>query len=377
MTLPLTLLPSLYCFAAATYNTPSSPLHCKVQDIWNTFQSMIRKELRTRFFLPVTENLSAKLQKQLTKEIAYYQDFWDPTKPLDPLLTSQAEIRKQFTQRQESAAITVNNKTLEVGYTVIESKWDSKDTKNLVILLGNLSTLNNTIMYQYPFLDLYVKKVEEDPFTSPFRLICISQYATKQNGKMYMAETLDESGQILTETLKAIIQKKGPIESLVAHSIGSIILTAGLRHAKQANVLPLTICIDRTLSSVTHRSKLYGLVGKCALVFAKAFGWFINLGKQIKEHFSDRPNQTVYISEVLEDHLFPGECSLVQSRHLEKEIPGIKKFSFDFPAQKHNNMGHHGLHTGYLSGYHLVPRNEDVLPNDKTMTHLIMEKLFP
>jgi hypothetical protein len=338
---------------------------------------MIRKELRSRFFLPVTENLSANLQKQLKKEITYYQDFWDPTKPLDPSLDSHAEIREQFIQKQESAEITINNKKLEVGYTVIESKGASKEPKNLVILLGNLSTLDNTIMYQYPFLDLYVKKAKEDPFITPFRLICISQYATKQTGKMYMAETLDESGQILTETLKALIQEKGPIKSIVAHSIGSIILASGLGHAKQEKALPLDLYFDRGLSSVTHRSKLYGLVGKCALPLAKAFGWYINPGKQIREHLSNRPNQTVYISEVQEDHLFPGKCSLVQSRHLEKEIPGIKKLSFDFPVQKHINMGHHGLHTGHLSGYHLVPRDENVLPNHKTMADLIMERLFP
>ncbi len=376
MTLALTLLPSVYCFVAASYNNPNALLHSRMRRIWNAFQDP-GGTIRNKFFLPLAKTpLPERLQKNLEKDQECYRSFWDHNEPLNPLLSSHAAIRETFTQRQESIEITVNGKLLEVGYTVIESRSLLDHTQNLVVLLGNLSTLDNTIMYQYPFLEFYAKKVKEDPYIASFRMICISQYATKLDGNRYMAETIDESGQILTEILKVITKEKGPIAQVVANSIGSIILAASLKFAKKEGALPLNLCFDRGLASVKHRSKLYGIFGRCLLPLLRVYGWYISSGRLINEHLSTRLNQSVDIVEVVADHIFPGRCSLVKSRHLEKQIPGMKKFSFDFPNQVHTNVGHHFLHTGTLSGHYLVPRNDQLLANDETIADMIMKRMF-
>ncbi len=352
----------------------------RINAVWDSFVEGIGRIIRDAFFLPLANKLSAKNEELLQKEITFYKDFWNPEEPIDPQLPFHQEIRAGFTRKMEGSFITVNGKQLQVEYSVIESHSDcSREAQTIVFALGSLSTLDNNIISAYPFLASYIEKANQDPSIPPLRVICISQYDTKIEGATYRAKTLDESGQILAEVLKDISENTGPISQVIAHSLGSIILAAALKHATALDVLPLNLYFDRGPSSIEKVSEGLGLTGWVALQLAKFSGWDIDVGLEIKNHLSNRPGQNVLISEVINDHHFSGPSSLLKSPHLASLDPeqGIHKLSFDFPDQLYHNISHHNLNNRFLDGYHLVPRNFQILKNSETMAAKIMEQLIP
>ncbi len=349
----------------------------KIQKVWNSFKESIGGAIRNTFFLPLANKLSIENQNKLRKEVLFYQDFWNPEKPLNPELPYQEAIRKNFVQKKESRSIEANGKQLQIEYSIIESKNSlSLPAQNLVFILGNTSTLDNNIVTPYPFLASYLKKTEGLFFPAPLRIICISQYAILENGEFYRAKTLDESGLILTETLKSISLEKGPIAQIVAHSLGTIILASALKYlSNEKDLLPSHLYFDRGPSSIELASykKLGNWAGWVTHKLAQFSGWDLNLGFEIQKHLKNRKNQTVILSEVPHDAHFGG-VSLPSSPYLQdlKEDKGFYKIAFDFADQLQHLVSHHSKHNGFLNGYHLLPRNPEFLKNNESMSDKLM-----
>ncbi len=379
MAISLSLIPICF-YASAVCNTPKSPIHSKTKQIWDTFKDNLGEVIRNTFFLPLAGRISKKSQLLLDGEKAFFQKFWDVSKPTNPQIPLHEEIRNSFNLKTETFDITVHGKSLQVDVCVIESKGKSSETpQNLAFILGNLSTLDNDIMTPYPFLASYAEKAKENPSIAPFRGILISHYATKENGSKYAAKTMDEAGLILTETLKQIYTQKGPVAQVIAHSLGTIILSSALKHlASENGAFPKNIYFDRGASSVENLSTLFGLLGRISLPISRLTGWDVNIGHEIAKHLSNRPNQTIYMSEALKDHRFPGPCSLLNSPHIAGlgTKNGFFKFSFDFSAQLFATAGHHNLHNGQLDGHHLISTNSEKLKNEETMAEKIMDLIF-
>ncbi len=358
------------------YSPFISSIYSKSQEILDVFKETIGSIVRDGFFLPLAGKLSIEDQNRLKKEVLFYKDFWNTETSNNPHLPYLKEIQKHFSCKTETTPIELNGKHLQVEYSLIESpKSTSKNTQNLVFILGNLSTINNNIVAIYPFLASYLEKSKTDPSIAPLCVISINQYSCSQNGLMYKPKTLDESGEILTKTLKQIALIKGPITQITGHSLGSIILASSLKTAtKEKDLLPLNIYFDRGPSSISDMSKKLGLTGWVLLQIAKFSGWDIDVGLEIQKHLLNRTSQNIFISEVLNDYFFSENSSLCKSPYLQNLKPdqGIQRLSFDFAAQLYDEKAHHNIHNGNLDGHHLTPRQPSLLKNDESMSDKIM-----
>ncbi len=354
----------------------ASTIHSKSQEILDIFKESVAPIIRDGFYLPLSGKLSTEDQNRLQKEVLFYHDFWNNETANNPHLPYQKEIQKHFSCKTETLPIELNGKHLQVEYSIIESpKSSSQAAQNLVFILGNLSTINNNIVAIYPFLASYLEQAKNDPSIAPLSVICINQYSTSQNGLMYKSKTLDESGEILTKTLKQISLTKGPITQIIGHSLGSIVLASALKTAsKEKDLLPPNIYFDRGPSSISETSKKLGLTGWALLQIAKFSGWDIDVGREIHEHLLNRPNQNILISEVSNDYFFSEKSSLCKSPYLQNLQPeqGIQCLSFDFAAQLYDEKGHHNIHNGNLDGHHLTPREPSILKNNESMSDKIM-----
>lgn len=361
----------------STISTPKDSTS-SIKSIWNQRKETIGASIRDSFFLPLFNKLSSEQQEKMNQEVSFVQDFWDCSQPLNPHLPAHEKIRKHYFSKAEAFSIEVEGRQLEVQCTVIEPRFPSSEPLNVLFCFGNLSTCSNNIMGAYPFLASSVASSEKDPSTPPLRLIFFSQYNIYENGNVHKLRNLDEGGKILTALLKKIPEKVGPIAQIIAHSLGTIILSSALKYAAHEDgVLPLHLYFDRGPSSLENASKRLGSKGKVALELAKISGWDIDLGQEIQKHLSDRPEQTVYISHVMKDRYFKN-IGLSQSPWLANlsEKQGFHKLCFNFTEQEYSNEAHHSFHNGFLDGHHLTPRRFDQLKNDENMADRIVTSLM-
>lgn len=358
---------SLFHFLPFTFPNSFTP------KIWKTFKEAIGGTIRDSFFLPLNGKLSLENRLKVQGTIDFFEDFWNLLSPLNPQLPYQKEIRETFVCKKEAQTIEVAGKSLKVEYNVIESPSSSSASQNLVCILGNSSLLNNNISYIYPFLASYLEKNKHSIFPIPLRMICISQYATFENNHLYKPKTLEEAGMILTEVLKKIAKTKGPIDQVVAHSLGTIVLASSLKYAAhEKGLIPSNILFDRGPSSIEETSyrKLGNLGGWVALKLAKLSGWDLDLGLEIQKHLGSRVESNILISEVIHDFHF--ENIGISSSPQLKNVP-FKKFIFDFADSFHIWRSHHSLSPSLLDGHHLVPRNPSLLENNESLASKVID----
>jgi hypothetical protein len=353
-----------------------TPLVDKIQSTWQSFKQTVGSPVQKALF-PFSHKLIHAHEKILETERQFFYDFWDPTKPLHPHLPSHEAIRNAFTYRKETSPIEVNGQALSLEYTVIEPlQREAKETQNFVYLGGIFAKNDTNIMSLYPFLASYLEEKKRNPSLSPIRFILMSQYDVKtQEKEVFRFKDIDEAGLATMTSLEAVQKKLGPIYQLVAYSLGSIVLAAGLKYDHGA--LPSRIYFDRGPSSLQKIGTTLGLTGFFLHQIAKFSGWDIDVGFEIQKHLGSRKEQKILVSSVKQDHRFSGEVSLSQSPYL---LPlfgkdGFEAFCFDFTRQLYANESHHSLHNGLLDGYHLA-QPASCLSNKKSMADLVISS-FP
>lgn len=347
----------------------------KATKLWKDFQSSLGAPVQ-EVMLPRTKTLSQEHIEALQKEKDFFNQFWDPSHPVNPHLTYQSAIRKHFSWKIETLPFELHGKCMNVDYSVIEPAHQ-KASQNFVFLLGNLSVHDDNITGIYPFLASYMKEREKNPNMEGIRFILVSQYNTKtEENKQFKPLNLDEMGQVLAKILEGLQKTKGPIQQLMGYSLGTIALSAALPHL-DSEYLPKNIYWDRGPSSLEVISHNHGFKGWFLWHCARFAGWDFDLGHNIRKYLGDRKEQKIYITEVEHDSYFAKQASLAKSPHLKNlgAEQGFHKFTFDFAKQLYDERGHHGLHNGLLDYFHLQKPTKE-LKSHESMADLLIRS-FP
>ncbi len=184
----------------------------------------------------------------------YTQNFWDPLKPLDPSFKDQSKIREKFAPPEDRifSIRLKNGEAIEITCRIMQTKAEGENFYNFVQAQGMFSTIKNNAVGIYPYLTAYVNSEKEGVALPPARFILISE-----NNLNFKPETLDEASFVFLEILKALKEEFGPINQLVAHSLGNIIFTNALKQEYNSEILPKHICLDRSPASIWEASKKY------------------------------------------------------------------------------------------------------------------------
>ena len=396
----LAINPGSKDFAISTLTSflSKSPLILKIQSIWNQCKYRLGGVFRDAFYLPLFRTLSLKDKEQIQKEELYFANFWDPSKPVYPELSLHKEIKETFTKKIELVTISIEGKKLGVNCLIIESNEDStlneKTRYNFIHALGNFSKINNNIMSTYPFMSSYLKQKKENPNIPPARFIIISQYDTieldgPQQNLTYKARTLNESGLILAESIKELAKRYGQANQLVAHSIGCVVLTSGLKYFDaSSDYIPKHIHLDRGPSSILKMShRAFG--GWIYFPLAFLTGWALDFGEEVasfcRKTSSLRQGNyapSILVSAVQHDHIFPEDTNLYQSPQIQtlRKNQEITVLPFTPPLQWiGNSRALHCASNAVFSSLHLPSEYEDqsFINPDETLSDAVIRRSLP
>ncbi len=334
----------------------------KTQSLWTEFLQWVGHFIRDAFYMPVPANPTAN--PVLKREEAFAAGFWDPSIPLDPNYPLQEKIRKEFAVYDQPIKMqTADGKLLEVPCRVIESKKRDGQFHNYVHVLGNLSTISNNIASPYPYLAAYLDQKKSDPAVPPARFILISQYGMRSDGVPFRPRTLDEAGLILKKALETLSENHGPIDQLVAMSLGSIIFASSLKHFEDTAAIPKAIHFDRAPSSIKAASQNY-TGGSLLYLLSKATGWTVDIGQELADFCQRNPDVPCIVSGVKDDFYFPGRAGLHEDEKI-KGLDQVKILIFAPPHQLFHLRAHHGLRSDFLTFNYLVGHSDPELLKER------------
>ncbi|MCF7852508.1 MAG: hypothetical protein K9M07_04635 [Simkaniaceae bacterium] len=346
---------------------------CKVVHI---IRSAIGSVVRDAFFFPMKWSLIANsqaVQDQLLLEENYCSDFWDPTKPLDPSLNLHAEIRENFAI-PEDLVIPIrlkDGRSVEITCQVIQTKESGDSFYNFAHIPGIYTTIYNNIGTIHPYLAAYLKSHNEAESLPPARFIMISE-----NNLNFKPATLDEAGFVLLETLKALKERFGELDQLVAHSLGNIFLANALKQMDDPTPLPKHICLDRGPTSIWEASKKYFFgMGRLIYVLAQCGEWASDIEQDIIDFYQTwEKRPSLLITGVRQDHYFSGEANLCLGEKIKK-IDGIEFLVFDPPRQLIHQAAQHNLKSDFFNSRYLTVHSELMKPLENLSETIIRRSL--
>lgn len=327
------------------------------------------------FFFPLKWPLIANIKavrSQLKIEAAYYRDFWDPSKPLDPNLKDHALIREKFALPQDRIIPIQlkDGKSANITCRVIQTKESGETFYNFVQVPGIYTTISNNIGAIHPYLAAYLNAGKQGS-APPARFIMISE-----NDLDIKPSSLEEAGWILLQTLKALKKEFGEIDQLVAHSLGTIFLASALKQADDPTELPNHLCFDRGPTSIWETSKHYFLgLGRLIYFLAKWGGWNADIEEEIVlfcQKWQERPS--MLITGVVQDHHFSGSANLCLGQKL-KQIEDIDILVFDPPNQIVHERAHHNLRSDHFNSKYLVNQSDFLEPMENLPEAIIRSSL--
>lgn len=378
----------------------------RVQIVYETYFLPTIQSLIRPLFFPFLESVPQEMQIVFDKEKQFVENFWNPNTPIRPDIPRHAEIRETFRSSQETIEISLDGCPLTVRYRVIESKGasDNPQTKNLVHVLGISAMTDGIILHTRPFLTAYLDK-ENRP---PLRCILIGHYETFQpDGSVYKPRTLIEAGRILDLTVQACSERYGNIDTLVSHSLGSIVTGAALPFLQKPSASSLasrvssshparateiktdticrnklrTIVFDRGPASVEELSKKYW-GGKILLALASLSGWNIDIGTALARFLTETPTPPrIVVINAKNDHRFGGDCNLSEHpsiRALEK-TKQLSRMVFDTPLQDVHYDAHHSIPFDFWTRHRLTEEcqeDREFLQGEEDVSQAIIRDLF-
>ena len=336
----------------------------KTQSLWTQFLQWIGHLIRDAFYMPIPWSPKLAIQTALQREEEFTAAFWDPTKPLDLNYPLQEKIRKEFAVYDQPIKMqTADGKPLEVPCRVIESKRKEAEFHNFVHVLGNLSTISNNIASTYPYLAAYLDRKKNDPSLPPGRFLLFSQYGMHSDGVPFRPRSLDEAGLILKKALETLSENYGPIDQLVAMSLGSIIFASSLKHFEDTAAFPRAIHFDRAPSSIKAASQNYS-GGSLLYLLSKATGWCVDIGQELADFCQRNKDVPCIVSGVKDDFYFPGRAGLHEDQKI-KGLNQVKILIFDPPRQLFHVRAHHGLRSDFLNFNYLVGHSDRQLLKER------------
>jgi len=327
--------------------------------------------VRDNFFFPLkcASIANTKLVKeQLKIEEDYYRDFWDPSKPLDPHLADHAKIREKFflPEDRKFSIPLKDGRIAQITCRIIQTKMEGQDYYNFVQVPGIFATISNNIGALYPYLSAYLHAQKEEALP-PARFIILSE-----NNLDIKPTTLEESGFILLETLKALHREFGPTHQVVAHSLGNVFLASALKQMDDPSCLPQHICFDRGPTSIWEVSKHYcwGL-GRLIYLFVKCGKWASDIEGDIVafcKKWEHKP--TLLVTGVVKDHHFSDSANLCFGEKIKK-LEDVDVLVFNPPYQLVHDQAQHNLRPDFLNSRYLLGHS-DFIGSSENLSEAIM-----
>ncbi len=365
----------------------------KVQRIWDclydvTIGNLVRVVhvarsamgaiIREVFFFPLSSVLTQvqcirdyyRMDEALKNEEAFYRDFWNSEKPIDPNLELHQDIRDLFlVPRDHHIPIELKNGTsVTITCRIIETKQQEGKFYNFVQVPGLYTTISNNIGTTHPYLAAYVKAARKEGEISPARFFVVSA-----NNFNFKPSNLDEAGFVLVQALQALKRDFGQIDHVVAHSLGTVFLANALTQIQEEAMLPRHVCLDRGPRSTWEASKRYlwgfGVVFYC---FAKCGEWASDLEEDLTRFYEKWKEKTpsLLVTGVIDDHHFAGEANLCLGKKLDS-IPGLDRAVFKPPRQVVNERAHHNLMPSQLRARYLVQESRYMEPLENLSSAII------
>ena len=224
----------------------------------------------------------------------------------------------------------------------------------------------------HPYLAAYLNAEKEGIALPPARFIIISE-----NDLDVKPTNLDEAGLILLKTFQALQAEFGPIDQVVAHSLGAVFLANALKQADDPTCLPQHICFDRGPTSIWEASKKYfwGL-GRLIYLLAKCSGWSSDVEEDISvfcKKWKQKPS--LLATGVVQDHHFAGRANLCLGEKL-KQNENIEVLVFDPPRQIVHEQAHHNLRPDFFNARYLVGKTGYLKPQENLPEAIVRHSLL-
>lgn len=351
------------------------------------------------------------------REVKVAQDYWDPSihflnfkghKKVQEIFEPPKELTLNFEMSLPGQEDPVS---VKFPVLVIETKAKEGKPYNFVRIGGTLASSENDIAGIHPYLSSFAKS---NP-TRNGRFVILTGNDLNTH---FAPNSLNEASFIFAKALEALNDNLGKTDLLVAHSLGSILLSNALKYIDDPSLFPEHTVLDRGPLSLYKVSLKYGdaipykiisvLVAAMAFPFsipsiigglarsgiiahqvysimtslgrtmlyplASSFGWDLDLEEAIENMNKKLPNATSFtIVNTRHDHYFPEGIGLSSSSTLNKTC---KVFDFALPYQKfhpnaHHNIGADTFNRNNLLGYELEGDTNSILPNETLSDYLI------
>lgn len=283
---------------------------------------MIQRVVISRFFLPLYSGARIAKQTHLRRCEAKLE-----------------ACKAAYDISRESLTIDTDFGQFVLTYCLFEPK-NQTNTHTCIRIGGNIELLEGSIPKVLPLL----RHAQEQH--KSLRLIQVSLYAITQNEARWMPNKPDQLGAILLKFTEKIAEVKGyQIDSLIAHSFGSVIFEA----LKPTSKIPSILILDRMMPSVAkaiaHKYP-YG-VRSFLKIIAKAFHLNANPEAKLLSYLLSHPieKRKVVVVEVEEDHYFSRKNGISHDFETALSSHGIEAVHLrcDPNAQLLNPFAHHAM----------------------------------
>ena len=179
----------------------------------------------------------------------------DPTIPSSKPMRDQ--VRNDFKIYQEE--VPLKTPGLTASCLVYESKRGNEQLppRHIVLFCGNLNSTEIT-QDPYPFARAWLELEEEDPDLPPLRITVVSGRNIYEDGKPFIP-SLSITGEIHKQILDQLIDAHGPIDQIVAFSLGCGIAAKVMDSIEDESIdrYPKKWWLHNGASSLERVSKLY------------------------------------------------------------------------------------------------------------------------
>ena len=257
---------------------PTTLISQKVQGIYQrikTIHQITHTTSRHLIGSVISKSLLFPLFNTPEKEETCHAQFWDEKCPLNPNLSSQKEIRRNFKRIETSYPIQLDTcPALTIKCPTVQCKQFKEGEKTYVCLIfvDPMTAKNEDISWFYPYVKSYLHMGKTSKIPQA-QFILISPHQITQVVSPHCAITLDKIGYILSQLLMQI-----RADQYIAHSFGAIALFSAFQHAKPEK-LAKHICIDRSPTSLEELYKTYPC-GNLLSYLAKFSGWSFSMEEE-------------------------------------------------------------------------------------------------
>lgn len=211
--------------------------------------------LKNKIFLPLNNQSIPSSEERSCKEI------FNPDIP-DAQYLNKKEVLEAFEHTEGYFTVNLGENVYQIAYHHFASKCENAKKHISFRIGGNQENKITALPQIYPFLAEHVQSNSETHL-SFFHVSLYDNYVKKGNDvrEKWVPEDELEIGNVFLELLRSMKQKNQEVDSLICHSLGSIVFDALQKNQHSLDDLPKSIILDRAMTSLWKTGrKLYPCV---------------------------------------------------------------------------------------------------------------------